>query len=190
VGLRVGPGADLPTYALLIDEDDHQAERRSCRYNQGEQVWPTREPGMTQDRTAVAHPDELSGRDIGEADGPAEEDASVDETVIEQLASITDGQGFSVLGELLNAFLTAVPGRLETLDRAATAGDLVAVSDQAHALTGSAASFGARRMADLCRKLRAAAQEGDHAGAERLVIAIHAEFLQVRAWLVTFRDRT
>ena len=145
---------------------------------------------MTQDRTAVAHPDELSGRDIGGVEGSAEEESTVDETVIEQLASITDGQGFSVLGELLNAFLAAVPGRLEALDRAATAGDLVAVSDQAHALTGSAASFGARGMADLCRKLRVAAQQGDHAGAESLVVAIHAEFLRVRAWLVTFRDRT
>ena len=145
---------------------------------------------MRQDRTAVAQPDAMSGRDIGEADGPVGEHPPVDETVIEQLATITDGQGFSVLGELLNAFLSAVPGRLETLDRAATSGDLVAVSDQAHALTGSAASVGARGMADLCRQLRVAAQAGDHAATLRLVGALHAEFLRVRAWLVTFRDRT
>ena len=145
---------------------------------------------MRQDRTAVAQPDELSGRDIGAADGSVEERPAVDETVIEQLATITDGEGFSVLGELLNAFLSAVPGRLETLDRAATAGDLAAVSDQAHALTGSAASFGARGMADLCRELRVAAQAGDHAATARLIGALHAEFLRVRAWLVAFQDRT
>ena len=137
----------------------------------------------------MVQPDEVSERDIGAADEPVEEIPAVDVTVIEQLATITDGQGFSVLGELLNAFLSAVPGRLETLDRAATAGDLVAVSDQAHALTGSAASFGARGMADLCRQLRVAAQAGDHATVMRLVGALHAEFLRVRAWLVTFRDR-
>ncbi|HVL05195.1 MAG TPA: Hpt domain-containing protein [Acidimicrobiales bacterium] len=114
----------------------------------------------------------------------------MDETVIEQLATITDGQGFSVLGELLHAFLSAVPGRLETLDRAASAGELVAVGDQAHALTGSAASFGARGMADLCRQLRASAQTGDLEATQRLVGALHAEFLKVRAWLVTFRDRS
>lgn len=158
--------------------------------SKGNRVWPTREPGMTQDRTAVAHPDGLSGRTIGEAIEPALEEPTVDETVIEQLATITDGQGFSVLGELLNAFLAGVPGRLEAVDRAATAGDLVAVGDQAHALTGSAASFGARGMAAMCRKLRVAAQQGDHAGTRRLVGDLHAEFLQVRAWLVTFRDRT
>jgi HPt (histidine-containing phosphotransfer) domain-containing protein len=145
---------------------------------------------MTQDRTAVAHPDRVSGRGIGAVDESAEDEPAVDETVIEQLATITDGQGFSVLGELLNAFLGTVPGRLEALDRAATAGDLVAVSDQAHALTGSAASFGARGMANLCRQLRVAAQNGDDAGARRLVGALQAEFLTVRAWLVTFRDRT
>jgi len=113
----------------------------------------------------------------------------VDETIIEQLASITDAQGFSVLGELLNAFLGAVPGRLEALDRAVVAGDLGAIADQAHSLTGSAASFGARGMADLCRELRTAADEGDVDSARRLVVDLRSEFLEVRAWLMRFRSR-
>lgn len=138
---------------------------------------------MRQDRTAVAQP-------IGEASEGVEPQPPVDEAVIEQLASITDGQGYSVLGELLNAFLSGVPGRLETLDRAAADGDMAAVADQAHALTGSAASFGARGMADLCRELRVAAQDGDDRATRRLVDALHAEFLRVRAWLLSFRGRT
>jgi HPt (histidine-containing phosphotransfer) domain-containing protein len=113
----------------------------------------------------------------------------VDEIVIEQLASITDSQGYSVLGELLNAFLGAVPGRLVALDRAVAAEDLQAVSDQAHALTGSAASFGARGMADLCRELRVAAERQDLDSARRLIRALHGEFVLVRAWLVNFRSR-
>ena len=127
---------------------------------------------------------------IGEGPEGVEEQPPVDEAVIEQLASITDGQGYSVLGELLNAFLSGVPGRLETLDRAVAAGEMAAVADQAHALTGSAASFGARGMADLCRELRIAAQDGDHLTATRLVGALHAEFLRVRGWLVAFRGRS
>ncbi|MDQ4090745.1 MAG: Hpt domain-containing protein [Actinomycetota bacterium] len=138
---------------------------------------------MRQVRAAVSHPEDEAGE-------PPPDLPAVDETVIEQLASITDGQGYSVLGELLNAFLSAVPGRLESLEREVTAGDLVAVGQQAHALTGSAASFGARRMADLCRELRVVADEGDHAGAREVVEAVHAEFMKVRAWLVTFRGRT
>ena len=129
---------------------------------------------MRQDPTAVAH---------------RKERPAVDETIIEQLASITDGQGFSVLGELLNAFLGAVPGRLEALDRAVAAHDVTAVGDQAHSLTGSAASFGARGMADLCRELRAAADKGDVDAARELVGDLRAEFLRVRAWLVSFRSR-
>lgn len=137
---------------------------------------------MRQVRTAAAQV-------IGDAHWGVEDRPPVDEAVIEQLASITDGQGFSVLGELLNAFLSGVPGRLETLDGAAAAGNMVAVADQAHALTGSAASFGARGMADLCRELRASADAGDHQASRRLVAELHAEFLRVRAWLVTFRGR-
>lgn len=123
--------------------------------------------------------------------GPDRErlEPAVDEVVIEQLASITDGQGFSVLGELLNAFLSAVPARLDALETAVVAGELVAVSDQAHALTGSAASFGARAMADLCRELRAAAGRGDVGTCRVLVGAVHEEFMRVRLWLVSFRSR-
>jgi len=113
--------------------------------------------------------------------------APVDETVIDQLASITDGQGHSVLGELLNAFLGAVPGRLDALDLAVRKGDAGVVAEQAHALTGSSASFGARGMADLCRELRAVAVQGDLAAAARLVAELQAEFLRVRDWLVAFR---
>ena len=123
-----------------------------------------------------------------EAPEAEDEDAVVDRTIIEQLASITDSQGFSVLGELLNAFLAAVPVRLETLDRAVRGRDLAAVADQAHALTGSAASFGARGMARLCRELRVAAKEGDADAVAGLVRAVHAEFAEVRAWLVAFRS--
>jgi HPt (histidine-containing phosphotransfer) domain-containing protein len=144
---------------------------------------------MREDRSAIAHP-EVRPAAGGEAVGDRPEELpEVDESVIEQLASITDGQGFSVLGELLNAFLTAVPGRLEALDREVVAGNLVSVGHQAHSLTGSAASFGARRMADICRQLRVAADDGDHAHARQLVAALRAEFLKVRAWLVTFQGR-
>ncbi len=138
------------------------------------------------DEGALMRQERAAATGIGEA--PVAEGPAVDQTIIEQLASITDSQGFSVLGELLNAFLAAVPVRLETLDRAVSRGDLGAVADQAHALTGSAASFGARGMADLCLELRTAAKEGDTAVVGDLVRAVHQEFGAVRAWLVDFRS--
>ncbi len=118
------------------------------------------------------------------------ERSPVDETVIEQLASITDGQGLSVLSELLNAFLLAVPARLDALRKAVTNGDLTAVAQQAHSLTGSAASFGARGMADQCRLLRAAADRGDLDVSRVLVGAVLDEFVRVRSWLIAFGSRT
>ena len=63
---------------------------------------------MRQNRSAVAQPEDRPKGPLGaEEDPEASERPPVDETVIEQLASITDSQGYSVLGELLNAFLTA-----------------------------------------------------------------------------------
>jgi HPt (histidine-containing phosphotransfer) domain-containing protein len=145
---------------------------------------------MRQDRMAVAQPqDRPGGTPAPEAGAAPAPRPTVDERVIEQLAGITDGQGFSVLGELLNAFLGAIPGRLEALDRAVAAEDLQAVWAQAHALTGSAASFGARGMADLCRELGVAAERRDLDMARRLVLGLHTEFGLVRAWLVDFRSR-
>lgn len=120
----------------------------------------------------------------GAPSGRMSERPSVDETVIEQLAAITDGHGKSVLGELVTAFLVAVPDRLGALDQAVSDADLSAVADQAHALTGSAASFGARGMADLCRELRLTADQGDLQGSGELVGAVQAEFVRVEAWLL------
>jgi HPt (histidine-containing phosphotransfer) domain-containing protein len=133
---------------------------------------------MRHDGATVAHPDD-----------PQIERPTVDETVIDQLASITDVQGESVLAELLNAFLGAVPDRLDALERAVVTADSVAVAEQAHALTGSAASFGAVGMAEMCRELRAVAVRGDLASAARLVRELQAEFVRVRVWLVDFRSR-
>ena len=138
------------------------------------------------DEAAVTRQERAAGTSIGKP--LLMEDPAVDRTIIEQLASITDSQGFSVLGELLNAFLAAVPVRLDALDRAVTRGDLGAVADQAHALTGSAASFGAKGMARLCRELRTAAKEGDAPAVGHLVRSVHREFAEVRAWLVDFRS--
>lgn len=112
------------------------------------------------------------------------DDGPVDAAVIAQLASITDSDGVSVLGELLAAFLDAAPLRLDALDRAVGARDLAGVADQAHALTGSSASFGARGMAGLCRQLRAAAERGDGDAVRAVLLSLQAEYVRVHESLV------
>lgn len=108
----------------------------------------------------------------------------IDATVIDQLASITNAEGFSVLSELLHAFLAAAPLRLDALDQAVASGDFAGVAQQAHALTGSSASFGARGMAALCRQLREAAERDDIDATRALVGSLHTEYGRVRASLV------
>jgi hypothetical protein len=44
-------------------------------------------------------------------------------------------------------------------------------------------------MAALCRRLRAAAEHGDHDEAQLVMRHLHAEFLRVRARLVTLTRR-
>ncbi|MDQ2826896.1 MAG: Hpt domain-containing protein, partial [Actinomycetota bacterium] len=107
--------------------------------------------------------------------GAVVDGAVIDVAVIDQLASITDAQGLSVLGELLQAFLAAAPARLEAIDHAIAACDLPGVAEQAHALTGSSASFGATGMASLCRRLRAAAEQRDLDVSAALVVNLNAE---------------
>lgn len=135
---------------------------------------------MTEHRVAT----DRTGADVASADIPPEEPA-VDVAVIDQLASITDSQGLSVLSELLHAFLAAVPIRLDALDRAVLSGDLTTMADQAHALTGSSASFGAKGMAALCRQLRTAAEHHDLDLSRGLVRALHDEYQRVRASLMS-----
>ena len=111
--------------------------------------------------------------------------AVIDAAVIDQLASITNSEGMSVLSELLNAFLGAVPARLDALDRAVATGALPTVAPPAPALPGSSASFGARGMATICRQLRAAADAADTRQAYELVGLLHAEYGRVRASLMS-----
>lgn len=144
---------------------------------------------MTAERTHARSAGAATMTEAPVADAPPGDQPAVDQAVIEQLATITDSEGFSVLGELLNAFLGAAPARLDALDRAVSARDLAAVADQAHALTGSSASFGARGMADLCRRLRAAAEQGDAGVTRPLLGDLHAEFFRVRASLVALTGR-
>ena len=84
---------------------------------------------MTADRGNERGGSSAATAEVGAAASGAgiADDPAVDEAVIEQLATITDSEGFSVLGELLNAFLTATPVRLDALDHALASRDLAVV---------------------------------------------------------------
>ena len=73
--------------------------------------------------------------------------------------------------------------RISDLREAFQAGDAPRALQAAHAIKGASGSFGARRLAQLCARLEAAAGPGRTAGLGTLVAAIEGEFVRVRAAL-------
>ncbi|HPF71559.1 MAG TPA: Hpt domain-containing protein [Candidatus Krumholzibacteria bacterium] len=86
-----------------------------------------------------------------------------------------------ILAELRDLFLEHAPvlydGILAALDR----GDAAAVVDQAHSLKGSCATYGASRLAMVCRNIEMAARGGDLATAGELRDAMSVEYEAVFA---------
>ncbi len=80
-------------------------------------------------------------------------------------------------------FLDSTPPRLAALREAAARGDARSLEQEAHALKGSAATLGARRLAGLGERLEALGRAGDAAGAATMLPHLDAEFARVRTAL-------
>ena len=78
--------------------------------------------------------------------------------------------------ELFDFFLDLVPGQLDDLEAAVTAGDVPAVDLQAHSMKGGAANVGAVRVAEASRELEILAKGGSLEGASALFAQIREEF--------------
>lgn len=85
------------------------------------------------------------------------------------LAALGDDE--SLLHELIGVFLADVPERLAALQAAATAGDLAAVTHQAHALKGECGTLAASDTVAKFRALEMAARVGDVAAVHGLLAA-------------------
>ncbi|MFP5328372.1 MAG: response regulator, partial [Acidimicrobiia bacterium] len=85
-------------------------------------------------------------------------ESELDMAVIEELRALDDdGSGFR---SLVSIFLREAPRRLEQLLAAASEGDTVAIREAAHSLRGSAATFGASRLAKLAQRIEEDARAG------------------------------
>lgn len=121
--------------------------------------------------------------------GPVLEEAPagelvVDDTVLDQVALISDVDGVSVLRELVTVFISTSLHRMSTMEAALARGDLDQVGLEAHALAGGAGSLGAQRVAGLCRSLHAAATARDCGASRSLLDEIDHEFGRARALLL------
>ncbi len=107
----------------------------------------------------------------------------LDAAALEQVRELTSGAGPDAFDDLLKTFVQDGRRRISDLREAFQAGDAPRALQAVHALKGASGSFGARRLAQLCARLEAAAGPGRTAGLGTLVAAIEGEFVRVRAAL-------
>jgi HPt (histidine-containing phosphotransfer) domain-containing protein len=112
----------------------------------------------------------------------------IDRAALAELVDMTGGD-LAFLAELIDTFSTDAAGMLAGLEAASSSGDVAAMMRPAHSLKSNAASFGAHRLAELCRALEHDAREGTVPDAETRVAAIRDELVAVEAALAIERGR-
>lgn len=106
----------------------------------------------------------------------------LDESMIEELKSLSPGDGANVLLELIDLFLHDAPQRVWQLSQALSEPEKLGF--HAQALRSMCLNLGAKRMVELCRTLEEAASSGDLTHARTLVNQIEAAFNQTKAHLL------
>ncbi len=107
----------------------------------------------------------------------------LDRTVIDGLKELREPGQPDPLRELIELFLKDIQPRLASMGQAAASGDLAKLASASHTLKGSASNLGARRLSALCATLEKLAKAGDAAKASETLVAVAAEFADVRQLL-------
>jgi HPt (histidine-containing phosphotransfer) domain-containing protein len=118
---------------------------------------------------------------------PAEDEQQEDERHEEEREPVVDLTVMPALhgdraGSLVELFLTTSQTQVESMRRAAAAGESPELRRLGHSLRGSAVYLGAARLAARCAELERAVDQG-HPDPEQHVPAIEAEFALVRQFL-------
>lgn len=116
------------------------------------------------------------------------EEGTVSLAKIERLRISMPGKD-SLIDELIDLFAADLPRRLGAIARAVDSIDGPALALQAHALRGSAANFGARRLDDLCGELEEIGERGALAEAAAMLDRLGRESAQVCDALLALKSR-
>jgi PAS domain S-box-containing protein len=125
--------------------------------------------------------EELAGalsRVVRRPDAP-EPAPAVDSTVVDRLVASLGDDGPTSVGALIDAFVEHAPEQLAALTTALEQRRADDVRREAHTLKSNAASFGARRLEELCRELEAEARSGALDDRAELVARIATEWDRV-----------
>ncbi len=88
---------------------------------------------------------------------------------IEQVDGLVDAAGADGAREIVDAFQRSTTELLAALRDRVGAGDLAAVATHAHAVKGSAANVGAKRLAETAARIEQASRAGDAAAVSAAV---------------------
>lgn len=89
-----------------------------------------------------------------------------------------------LLRKLVDLFLDAAPGQIETMGQALAGSQASELARIAHALRGSAATLGVAGVRDLCCELERGADAGDLAQAGEMLAGLETELERARAALM------
>ncbi len=104
----------------------------------------------------------------------------LDHAVIESLRELQQAGEPDLLSELVELFLEDVPLRLTALREATAQGDSSSVAKIAHALKGSCANMGARRVVNLCTGLEKVGKSGDLSHVPEVLCQLEEELVRAR----------
>jgi HPt (histidine-containing phosphotransfer) domain-containing protein len=104
----------------------------------------------------------------------------MDRGVMDQLR---EDLGDGPVREVVATFLDRTPATLAELRAAASRNDVEAIRRAAHAVKGTSATLGAKRLADECAELERMARSGDVPDATARVAAVEASYHGAKAAL-------
>ena len=109
----------------------------------------------------------------------------IDPSAIDRLRQLGERSGQNLLGAIVASFQSSAPEIVAKLSSELDRGRFEEVRHLTHTLRGSAATFGALRLVDLCRELNARAQAEDVDRARDLIPALNEVLQRVLGALAT-----
>ncbi len=110
------------------------------------------------------------------------EQTVLDRESLEALREILEGEFL----DLIQAFLTDAPKRIEAMNQAWQAGDVSALEHASHTLKGSSANIGAPKLAELCGILCNQCRQDQLSDPEAQLAAIEAALAELKLELEAY----
>jgi HPt (histidine-containing phosphotransfer) domain-containing protein len=117
------------------------------------------------------------------ANSPEAAEPILDQRAIGDLRLLDEPGSPSLMQSLIRDYLAQAPGAIARIKTAARAGDAPAVASSAHRFAGTSLTFGARGVAEVCRRLELMAKSGDLGGAPGLFDSLEARYGEASAEL-------